>query len=546
VGKILASRIQERSGIKPTFSTARESCSVELGIQEGIGKEGFRIEDMAGGVHIVGNDPRGLLYGVGKFLRSNTYHQGSLTLGDWRGTSVPEEPFRGMYFATHFFNWYHEAPIEEIERYVEDLGLWGYNTIVVWFDMHHYQGIQDPAAQAMLERLNALLRTAKSAGLDTSITLLANEAYGNSPVAMRAEWTAGHDGYFREPQGHYHVELCPNKPGAKALLLKWREEVFAAFQGVGLDYVVVWPYDQGGCTCSLCKPWGVNGYLTLAEPIAEMARRDFPGCKIVFSTWYFDKFTSGEWDGLEQKFGQARPDWIDYIMADDAGVKRYSGNPPAHHVPGGFPLLSFPEISMWGATPWGGFGANPLPDHHQQLWNVGKDTLAGGFPYSEGIFEDLNKVLFAQFFWHKDTPASSIVDEYAAYEFSPKVVPLVRKAVEILEKDYPRRDENLRKGTAPVKFVMENSSGAEDAFKLLEQADQMLTPRERQSWRWRIFYLRALIDSELVKYDYQISPRCEQALDELTKIYYAQRALYSVCPPTQKAIERFRKNGDCE
>jgi len=181
----------------------------------------------------------------------------------------------------------------------------------------------------------------------------------------------------------------------------------------------------------------------MAKPIAEMARRDFPGCRIILSTWYFDKFTAGELEGLEQKFGQARPQWIDYITPDDAGVKRYSGKPPEHRVPGGFPLLSFPEISMWGAIPWGGFGANPLPAHHQQLWNVGKDTLAGGFPYSEGIFEDLNKVLFAQFFWSKDTPASSIVDEYIAYEYSPKVVPLVGKAIEILEKNYPREGDGF-------------------------------------------------------------------------------------------------------
>jgi hypothetical protein len=541
VGRILGNRIEERSGIKPVFSVAQGSCDVELGLQQGIGREGFRIEDMAGGVRIVGNDPRGLLYGAGKFLRSNTYHQGSLTLGDWRGTSVPEKPFRGIYFATHFFNWYHEAPIAEVQRYLEDLGLWGYNTIVVWFDMHHYTSIQDPAAQAMLARLNDLLRAAKNIGLQASITLVVNEAYQNSPEAMRADWTAGHDGYTRDLGAHFHLELCPNKPGAKALLLKWRQEVFAAFRGVGLDYVVLWPYDSGGCTCSQCKRWGVNGFLALAEPIAELARRDFPGCKVILSTWYFDNFTSGEWDGLEAKFGRARPRWVDYIMADDAGVKRFSGNPPAHHVPRDFPLLSFPEISMWGGGPWGGFGANPLPNRHQQIWNVGKNSLEGGFPYSEGIFEDMNKVLFAQFFWRKDTLASTIVDEYAAYEFSPKVVPLVRKAVEILEKNYPRRDENLKGGSGPVRFVMEENGGAEEAFKLVEQADKTLTLAERDRWRWRIFYLRALIDSELVKNDYQVSPRCERAMQELTKTYHAHNAVFDVSPPTAEAIERFRR-----
>jgi hypothetical protein len=189
VGRMLASRVEEHSGVKPTFSQAPGACRVELALQKGIGEEGFRIEDAPGGVRVVGNDRRGLLYGAGKFLRSSTYHEGSLTLGVWRGTSVPETPFRGIYFATHFFNWYHEAPIPEVERYVEDLGLWGYNTVVVWYDMHHFKSIQDPEAQGLLKRLNSLLRVAKNVGLQTSIVLVVNEAYQDTPQEMLADWT---------------------------------------------------------------------------------------------------------------------------------------------------------------------------------------------------------------------------------------------------------------------------------------------------------------------------------------------------------------------
>ena len=31
-----------------------------------------------------------------------------------------------------------------------------------------------------------------------------------------------------------------------------------------------------------------------------------------------------------------------------------------HGAPGGRPVIDFPEISMWGGKPWGGYGANPL------------------------------------------------------------------------------------------------------------------------------------------------------------------------------------------
>ena len=88
---------------------------------------------------------------------------------------------------------------------------------------------------------------------------------------------------------------------------------------------------------------------------------------------------------------------------------------------------------------------------------------------------------------------------------------------------------------------MEHSSGAEEALKLIRQADKQLSPRARASWRWRILYLRALIDVELAKNDYRVSPRCEQAMQELTKIYYAQKAYMAVSPPTKEAIERQRR-----
>ena len=89
--------------------------------------------------------------------------------------------------------------------------------------------------------------------------------------------------------------------------------------------------------------------------------------------------------------------------------------------------------------------------------------------------------------------------------------------------------------------MLAHGSGTEEALNLIRQADKQLSPRARASWRWRILYLRALIDDELVKNNFRVSPRCEQALQELTKIYYAQRAIMAVSPPTKEAIERHRR-----
>ena len=51
---------------------------MELALAPGIGTEGFRIEDGAhGGVRVCGNDEAGLLFGVGKLLRTARYGEGS-------------------------------------------------------------------------------------------------------------------------------------------------------------------------------------------------------------------------------------------------------------------------------------------------------------------------------------------------------------------------------------------------------------------------------------------------------------------------------------
>ena len=101
IGQVLARQIQQRCEAK-VVRDGEAPLTVELAVGPGIGAEGYRIEDCpGGGVRIVGNDAGGVLYAAGKFLRTSRYDQGGFTPGAWRGTSVPQKPQRGIYFATH-------------------------------------------------------------------------------------------------------------------------------------------------------------------------------------------------------------------------------------------------------------------------------------------------------------------------------------------------------------------------------------------------------------------------------------------------------------
>ena len=111
--------------------------------------------------------------------------------------------------------------------------------------------------------------------------------------------------------------------------------------------------------------------------------------------------------------------------------------------------------------------------------------LSGGFPYSEGIYEDLNKVICSEFYWNPDQPAIETIKEYIAFEYSPDAVGDVVAAIGIFEQNH-RRDHI--------------HPSAVKAYELIQAAEKRLSPKARRSWRWRILALRTLIDQELLKH----------------------------------------------
>lgn len=523
-----------RTGDNHADERLEETCfHLMLRLDSRLAGESFEIVPAQGAVTINAGNELGLLQGAGKFLRTCRYTPQGVTPGaEPVSVAISPSVIRGMYFATHFHNFYHDAPINEVISYIEDLALWGMNTLEAWFDMHHYTGIDDPAAQSMLGRLRQIFAAAKELGVRCCLTQLGNEAYADSPPSMRADYNTN--------RSIYHVELCPHKAGATELMLSWFDELLDAFAAVVPDYIVFGPYDQGGCACEQCSPWGANGYLKIVEAKVRQMRKRFPDTKVILHTWLFDlESDQGEWSGLASAFAE-RPDWCDYIQADSHTT--FPEFPLQNGVPGNLPLLNFPEISMWMMHPWGGFGANPLPRRFEELQRPIKDHISGGFPYSEGIYEDINKVLWLQWYGDAGRTADEITREYIGYEFSPYVVDEVMEAIFILEanqnhiwlyeppsSDWPRPRH--------TRSAMDFERDPQRALQLMQQADSKLPEAAKKSWRWRILYLRALLDSRLqATRGFWGDEECEQAFRELTAIYHAQGAEYKCAPPTRESI----------
>jgi hypothetical protein len=189
--------------------------------------------------------------------------------------------------------------------------------------------------------------------------------------------------------------------------------ILEQYKEIGIDYLLTWPYDEGGCGCATCSPWGARGYGDLLLALREEVMKYYPGVKFVVSTWLFDMpDDQREYEGFYQRL-QGDLAWIDYIMVDN--VHEFPRYPLEHEVIK--PIVNFPEISMWKLWPWGGRGANPVPARFHRLWNETKHILSGGMPYSEGMFEDISKVQCVAYYWDADREYQDILKEYANYEF---------------------------------------------------------------------------------------------------------------------------------
>lgn len=524
---ILRRILRERSGLSVTERGPAHGSTLRLELRPGIGSEGFAIEDGPGGqIRIAGNDERGLLYGVGRFLRDARYSAGRFTTGPWRGVSVPAKPIRGMYFATHFHNYYHVAPIRDVERYVEDLALWGCNALSVWFDMHHYRSLNDPEARQMIERLRAILRAANRVGMGAGLLFVANEAYQGSPAHLRV---APH-------KMSYGVELCPSLPEARALLMKWRREVLNAFRDIDVEHIWLWPYDQGGCACKACSPWGGNGYIRMSEIVARESKRVFPRAKIILSTWLFDYDGPGDYAGLWKVLAR-KPDWIDYLMVESR--ETFPSYVLEHGIPGGIPLVTFPEISMYRNMPWGGFGAHPLPTYLDGPWKQTRKLLAGSFPYSEGIYEDINKVIYLQYGWDASRPAMDTVREYAAYEFTPAAAGAVTGMVKHFDAargHFTLRENILQQDVSRPWYRLTKVGATGRCLALAQQAAKQMPRWAARGWRWKLLDLRARIDAELTRSRGLPTARSERLFHEVARIYHARMQEADAVNPPTKAV----------
>jgi len=486
---------------------------IVLRLSAALSSEAFSLLNCSalGGVLIEGGDARGLLYGVGRFLHTSGYDGAGVQPSAWRGSDAPQAPgsMRAAYLATHFYNFFEAAPPSAVASYVEDLSLWGLNTVIGIVPTEQFDSFSNASFLSLSAVLNMTFASARATGLDVGLIVEANMGLSNRPsdIAYTEYPSRGF------PDWAPWALTCAHKGGD---YLRATIAALLAFFDP-LDVLLFWAYDPGGCGCADDWPWGARGFPTISAAVLQDYRKLRPAVKGILSTWMYDVKPAGEYDGLDAYLrANATRGVFGAVLSDsEEGLPAW---PRQHHgAPGGLPLYKLPESSMWGRTPWGGFGANPGPSRYQTQWAQAGGLVSGGAPYSEGIYNDINMVICLRHYWHENTTAAAAVLDYFTFEVGRDAAPAVADAVTLLERNFPTLDV---------------SSSAVNASAALEAVDASLPPAIKTLWRWRLLVLRATIDLRL----YFTKGKVDCA-DGAMKAAFTERArLYFVTSKTQSFV----------
>ena len=425
-------------------------------------------------VTVCGADGPGVLYGIGHLLRNLAFAPQHVALPVLNETRTPTVSNRGVYFATHYNNWYESAPIERVERYIEEMALWGCDRLGFWLDMNWYPyGFwKDPQSRGskMVDRLRRIGAVARACGMQVGSLAVANEGFAyQPPPELRADIRARHGGFYPFSQ------ICPSQPGGLKMILENRRKTTEL---VGpLDFYVHFPYDQGGCGCAQCTHapgrWGKK-FLEIGPAIAAVVRERNPNVRVLVATWLMDAAERN----LVYDLCDRGADWFQGVLTETDHARE-------RVIDARYDWMVFPEISMFDCyfCSYGSNGANPAPLRMAKEAGAIARQGCGTTIYSEGIYEDVNKVVYQAKLWDPNRAVAEVLDEYSQYYFGTPNIAAGSQLIAGLETTW-----------GPKALLQAEASTVHRLFAASERLGRRV-PRHRDARdRWRLLRDRAAMD----------------------------------------------------
>ena len=477
------------------------AITLEFAVDSRMKADSYRVVKKEDGSYVVSaNTTVTVFAGVGRFLVLSVFDgKGGFTPAACPISHKMKKSIRGIYLATHFYNFHHNAPIELECRHVLEQALRGFNAVMLCLAPQHYTSFETPEALEMIARLKQQLAIAKKIGMSTALVGFSNTGFSDFKNA--AQFKMDESGrYQRDITAEFLTEVCPSLPAGYEEIEDLQRQFLSAFRDTDLDYIYLWPWDEGGCLCEKCYPWTTNGFMKCADMVRRILKEYGMKTQLCISTWHFGNQMPGEWENFWKHLAAGEYSWAPYVMVSFQSTKP-DNVLRDNAIPEGVKFVDFPEISMQNpAKPWGGYGATPFPMYLNNLEEYTGYLNDGGYLYSEGIYEDVNKFICAGFYCGYYTDANEAMRDYFRFEFGiedREAQNELIRASELMETTHRKNFSAPADGT-PWTFGPRFGNPVPETKRIIDRIDKTVGKAWKNSWKWRLYVIRANVEAEII------------------------------------------------
>ena len=415
------------------------------------GPEGFRIAVSGESrlVAVIGNDERGVLFGVGRLLRELRMHRDSVEVAaGFRISTAPAVTLRGHQLGYRpKTNSYDGWDLDQWDRYIRDLAIFGTNAIELIPPRSDDDADSPHFPRPPMEMMVGMSRIADSYGLDVWV------------------WYPAMDKDYRDPAT---VEFA---------LGEW-SEVFRKLPR--LDAVLVPGGDPGHTPPKLLMP--------LLEKQAASLRKFHPKAGLWISPQGFTEGCFGDFLGLLKD----EPTWLTGIVF---GPQVRIRLPEIRRViPKRYPIRHYPDIThslscQYPVPDWDvAFslthereGINPRPLDQSAIFRATNPHTIGFLTYSEGCNDDVNKFVWSGLGWDPSESVAEILRQYGRYFLSDKLADPFAQGLLALERNWV--------GPLSTNGAVETTLGQ------FQEMERSARPVDLLNWRFQQALYRAYYDA---------------------------------------------------
>jgi hypothetical protein len=413
--------------------------------------EGYRIRSEADprSVLVVGQDARGVLFGVGRLLRELRMARGRVLLPEgFALASSPRVALRGHQLGYRpKTNSYDGWDLAQWERYIRDLAVFGTNAVELVPPRSDDDADSPHFPLAPMEMMVGMSRLLDEYGLDVWIWY----------PALDADYT---------------------KPETVASALREWGEVFARLPRIDAVFV---PGGDPGHT----RP---KVLMAMLEKQAEQLRRHHPRARI----WVSPQGFTADWLDEFCEALRAEPDWLGGVV--HGPQVRVSLAELRSAVPARYPIRRYPDIThsqqcQYPVPDWelafsmteGREVINPRPLGQATICRADRDQSIGFITYSEGCNDDVNKVVWSALGWEPDAKVVEILRQYSRYFLGDRYTDGFAQGLLALERNW--------RGPLLTNASVETTL---DQFQDLERS---ASPQDLANWRFQQALYRAYFDA---------------------------------------------------